>query len=139
MYTLLILIFGLLNHNLTDSRLEKIIAKHCESINTSSLKQIKSLEMNGNVQFYLNENAFDNQSPSLSGTFRGVIQKPDKRYYQSWFNNVEGSFQKGRIKNTSWIIDGGGLKTQQLTDQALLSSQIKFDITPNLNNLEGIK
>lgn len=129
-------IFLLFNLFQETSKLDKILEKHYGSINYDELKLISSLEMEGAVDFYLDKTAFESQSPSLSGRFREIIKRPDQRYYESSFNNVDGTFQQAYNGKEKWGIDGGGLKVQELNEKAYLESQLSFDVTPNLYRLE---
>lgn len=136
MFVSFVLVISLLIQNPADSRLEKVLEKHKNSIKMETLFNIKTLKMEGEVEFYLNENSFENQSPSISGTFKEIIQRPHQRYYESNFDNVDGTFRQAYNRNEKWTIDGGGLKIRKLNETAMLQVRLTFDITPNLVNLE---
>ena len=119
-----------------ETQLEKILQKHYKAINIESLNKIKSLEMKGEVEFYLNEESFEKGKPNLAGTFNEIIKLPKQRYYESNFVEVEGSYRQAYNQGEKWIIDGGGLKTNTLNEKAQLKAELWFDITPNLIDLE---
>ena len=136
MFTSFVLIVGLLFQNPPESQLDKVLEKHRKSIKVEYLNSAKTLAGKGDAKFYVSEEKYCINSPYLTGTFKELIKRPDKRYYEHKLKNVDGTYRYAQNNNFNWAIGGGGLKSSTLDEKAMLRSKLTLDIVPNLLNLD---